>query len=126
MRQEILSFSLKYWKEILLVLLLISSVLKYQYDMMIMRQTHKAAEESLVQQIETLKQIHSDEIEQREEALKQYKERIEKIEIEYNSAKEEIKRITEEERQTFIEDFSQDKDSLADAITQRYGFTYVP
>ena len=58
-----------------------------------MQQTHKAAEESLVQQIETLKQIHSDEIEQREEALKKYKERIKEIEIDYNYAKQEIERI---------------------------------
>lgn len=91
-----------------------------------MRDSHAAAEQAMMEQIEGLKQIHADEIAEREKALQEYKERVFEIEERYINAQDEIERLSQEERQEFVKDFSQNKQNLIDAITQRYGFTYVP
>lgn len=91
-----------------------------------MRDSHAAAEQAMMEQIEGLKQIHADEIAEREKALQKYKEKIIEIEERYINAQDEIERLSLEERQEFVKDFSQNKQNLIDAITQRYGFTYVP
>ena len=116
----------KYWKEILLVLLLVGFMLKSKYEANQMRLAHKVVEQALQNEINNLKQIHSREIEQREVALEEYKERIRILEEDYNEAQEEIARLREKQKEEFVIDFSQDKDALAQAIIARYGFTYVP
>ncbi len=55
-----LSFVKKYWKEILLSLLLIFLVLKSRHDINQMRLTHDASEQALMEQIDGLKPIHAD------------------------------------------------------------------
>lgn len=116
----------KYWKEILLVLLLVGLVLKSKHEANQMRLAHEVVEQALQSEINNLKQIHSREIEQREVALEEYKERIRILEEDYNEAQEEIARLREKQKEEFVIDFSQDKDALAQAIIARYGFTYVP
>lgn len=116
----------KYWKEILLVLLLVGLVLKSKHEANQMRLAHEVVEQALQNEINNLKQIHSREIEQREVALEEYKERIRILEEDYNEAQEEIARLREKQKEEFVIDFSQDKDALAQAIIARYGFTYVP
>jgi len=123
---QVFSILKKYWKEILLSLLLIFLVLKSKHDIKQMRDSHAAAEQAMMEQIEGLKQIHADEIAEREKALQEYKERVIEIEERYINAQDEIERLSQEERQEFVKDFSQNKQNLIDAITQRYGFTYVP
>ena len=91
-----------------------------------MRDSHAAAELAMMEQIEGLKQIHADEIAEREKALQEYKERVVEIEERYINAQGEIERLSQEERQEFVKDISLNKQNLIDAITQRYGFTYVP
>lgn len=123
---QVFSTLRKYWKEILLCLFLVSLVLKYSHDINQMRNSHAAAEQAMMEQIEGLKQIHADEIAEREKALREYKKRIAEIEKKYISAQDEIERLSQKERQEFVRDFSHNKQNLIDAITQRYGFTYVP
>ena len=101
-------------------------MLKSKHDINQMRASHDAAEQAMMQQIEGLKQIHADEIAEREKALQEYKERVVEIEERYINAQDEIERLSQEERQEFVKDFSLNKQNLIDAITQRYGFTYVP
>ena len=123
---QYLNFLKKYWKEILLVLLLVGLVLKSKHEANQMRLAHEVVEQALQNEINNLKQIHSREIEQREVALEEYKERIRILEEDYNEAQEEIARLREKQKEEFVIDFSQDKDALAQAIIARYGFTYVP
>jgi hypothetical protein len=101
-------------------------MLKSKHDINQMRDSHDAAEQAMMQQIEGLKQIHADEIAEREKALQEYKERVIEIEEKYINAQDEIEKLSQEERQEFVRDFSLNKQNLIDAITQRYGFTYVP
>lgn len=123
---QYLNFLKKYWKVILLVLLLVGLVLKSKHEANQMRLAHEVVEQALQNEINSLKQIHSREIEQREVALEEYKERIKILEEDYNEAQEEIARLREKQKEEFVIDFSQDKDALAQAIIARYGFTYVP
>tara|TARA_R110002126_G_scaffold4543_3_gene23997 strand:- start:2564 stop:2941 length:378 start_codon:yes stop_codon:yes gene_type:complete len=123
---QIFNIFKKHWKEILLSLLLMFLMLKSKHDINQMRDSHDAAEQAMMQQIEGLKQIHADEIAEREKALQEYKERVIEIEERYINAQDEIEKLSQEERQEFVRDFSLNKQNLIDAITQRYGFTYVP
>jgi TolA-binding protein len=116
----------KYWKEIFLVALLVGFVLKSKHEANLVRLAHTATEQALQNEIEMLKSIHADEIEQREKALEEYKESMRVLTEEYERALEEISRLRSEQKEQYIEDFSQDKDALAEAIMIRYGFTYVP
>ena len=123
---EYLCFIKKHWKEILLILLLVGFVLRSKHEANQLRLAHSATEAALQEEIEMLKSIHADEIEQREKALKEYKERLKILEREYEEAQQEIIRLRQEQKEEYIRDFSQDKDALAEAIMIRYGFTYVP
>lgn len=116
----------KYWKEILLSLLLIFLVLKSRHDINQMRRTHDAAEQALMEQIDGLKQIHADELAARERALQEYKDRVVEIEEKYINAQGEIEKLSKQQTEEFVRDFSEDKQSLIDALTTKYGFTYVP
>ena len=91
-----------------------------------MRLTHDAAEQALMEQIEGLKQIHADELAARERALQEYKDRVAEIEEKYINAQDEIEKLSEEQTEEFVRDFSENKQSLIDALTTKYGFTYVP
>ena len=123
---EYLRFIKKHWKEILLILLLVGFVLRSKHEANQVRLAHSATEAALQEEIEMLKSIHADEIEQREKALEEYKESMRVLAEEYRRALEEISRLRSEQKEQYIEDFSQDKDALAEAIMIRYGFTYVP
>ena len=63
-----------------------------------MRDSHAAAEQAMMEQIEGLKQIHADEIAEREKALQEYKERVVEIEERYINAQDEIERLSQEDQ----------------------------
>jgi predicted nucleic acid-binding protein len=122
----IFSLLKKHWKEILLVSLICLLFLKGRHDAAMVKQGHDQIEQTLVQEIESLKQAHTKELEQRDEALSEYLSKIEEIEGKYTAATEKIKELSEVEKEKHIQNFSQDQSSLADSIRTQYGFTHVP
>ena len=83
MKEKIIAFCLRYWKEIALVILLLVVFAKSQYDMRNIIKAHEVSQNSLKTQLQELQGIHADELQQRDEALEKYKQRNEELEEKY-------------------------------------------
>lgn len=125
MKERILSFCLKYWKEIGLVILLLVVFGKSQYDMRNIIKAHETSEQSLRTQIETLRSLHSEELRIRDEAIERYQKDIKEIEEKYKNRLDEIEGLTEVEIDVIIKEFKEDKELLAERFVETYGFKYV-
>tara|TARA_R100001460_G_scaffold60583_1_gene100645 strand:- start:772 stop:1152 length:381 start_codon:yes stop_codon:yes gene_type:complete len=125
MKEKILAFCLKHWKEIGLVLLLLVVFGKSQYDMRNIIKAHETSEQSLRTQIETLRSLHSEELRIRDEAIERYQRDIEDLEERYKDRLDEIENLTEVEIDVIIKEFKEDKDLLAERFVETYGFKYV-
>jgi len=124
-KQKILAFCLKHWKEIGLVLLLLVVFGKSQYDMRNVIKAHEVSEQSLKTQIETLQSLHADELELRDEALERYRRDIEELEQQYEERQAEIANLTRAEKEVIIKEFKQDKALIAQRFIETYGLNYV-
>ena len=125
MKEKILAFCLKHWKEIGLVLLLLVVFGKSQYDMRNVIKAHEVSEQSLKTQIETLQSLHADELELRDEALERYRRDIEELEQQYEERQAEIANLTRAEKEVIIKEFKQDKALIAQRFIETYGLRYV-
>jgi hypothetical protein len=124
-KQKVLSFCLKHWKEIGLVLLLLVVFSKSQYDVRNIIKAHEISEQSLRNQIATLQSLHTEELELRDQALERYRIEIEELELEYKARQEEIKDLTRIEKEIIIREFKQDKALIIQRFEETYGLRYV-
>lgn len=126
MKEKILAFCLRHWKEIALVILLLVVFAKSQYDMRNIIKAHEVSQNSLKTQLEQLQGIHADELQQRDEALEKYKQRNEELEEKYQDALTDLSVEIDKRKKNVIRRYRDDKESLIKQIENTYGFTYVP
>jgi Sec-independent protein translocase protein TatA len=126
MKEKILAFCLKHWKEIGLILLLLVVFGKSQYDMRNIIRAHEASQNSLKTQLQQLQGIHADELQQRDEALEKYKQRNEELEEKYQDALTDLSVEIDKRKKNVIRRYRDDKESLIKQIEDTYGLTYVP
>lgn len=125
MKQEILAFCLKHWKEIGLVLLLLVVFGKSQYDMRSIIKAHEISEQSMRTQIENLKSFHAKELELRDEAIEKYQAELAALEEQYEIRLSEIENLTKAEKAVIIREFTEDKEALIQRFIETYGLYYV-
>ena len=125
MKQKILAFCLKHWKEIGLVLLLLVVFGKSQYDMRSIIKAHEISEQSMRTQIENLKSFHAKELELRDEAIEKYQAELEALEEQYEIRLSEIENLTKAEKEVIIREFTEDKEALIQRFIDTYGLYYV-
>jgi hypothetical protein len=129
---KVLAFIKKNWKEITIIILLLTVIGKMRYDYKQLEATYETSQESLQNQIEGLQAIHAEELQKKEDALRVYRDSMETLEREYLKEKENIKVITEEkivEIEVEIDNrkqFTENKQELADKIEDAFGFQHVP
>ena len=126
MKQKILAFCLKHWKEIGFVLLLLVVFGKSQYDVRNIIKAYEVSQQSLKTQIEELQGIHAEELQQRDEALEEYRIRNEKLEMRYQDALIDLSNEIDKKKDRVIRNYREDKEALIVQIEDIYGFTYVP
>jgi hypothetical protein len=124
-KQKILAFCLKHWKEIGLVLLLLVVFGKSQYDMRSIIKAHEISEQSMRTQIENLKSFHAKELELRDEAIEKYQAELEALEEQYEIRLSEIESLTKAEKAVIIREFTEDKEALIQRFIETYGLYYV-
>jgi hypothetical protein len=124
-KQKILAFCLKHWKEIGLVLLLLVVFGKSQYDMRSIIKAHEISEQSMRTQIENLKSFHAKELELRDEAIEKYQAELEALEEQYEIRLSEIENLTKAEKAVIIREFTEDKEALIQRFIETYGLYYV-
>jgi hypothetical protein len=124
-KEKILAFCLKHWKEIGLVLLLLVVFGKSQYDMRNIIKAHEISEQSMRTQIENLKSFHAKELELRDEAIEKYQAELQALEEQYEIRLVEIETLTKEEKAIIIKEFTEDKEALIQRFIDTYGLYYV-
>ena len=129
---KVLAFVKRNWKEITIIILLLTVIGKMRYDYRQLELTYETSQESLQNQIEGLQAIHAEELQKKEDALRVYRDSMETLEREYLKEKDNLKVIVEEkivEIEIEIDNrkqFTENKQELADKVEGAFGFQYVP
>ena len=125
-KQRILDFVLKNWKAILIVLLLAVIALKNNRDYKLMQTAYDTQIESHRAQIDGLKEIHKQEIEEKRQLMENYMDSIAEIEEEYENALEMIDQLREDKKGEYRNKFNHDREQLIKDIETKFGIQYAP
>ena len=129
---KVLGLAKKNWKEIIIIILLLTVIGKMHYDYRQLETAYETSQESLQNQIEGLQDIHAEELQRKEQALQNYREALDLLEREYEKERGEITIVVDErivEIETIIDNrkqFTENKEELAEQVTDTFGFQYVP
>ena len=124
-KKRILEFALKNWKAILIVVLLLVVVLKTRYDYHLMQTVYQTRIDSTEAQIEGLKDIHEQEIHEKQLLMESYLEEIASLEREYEVTLQELDEERERKTREYVRKFSEDKEGLINDIETTLGLEYV-
>ncbi len=129
---KVLGFAKKNWKEITIIILLLTVIGKMRYDYKQLEGAYQTSQQSLQTQIEGLQEIHAEELERKEHALQTYRDALELLDRQYEEDRAEVEVVVEEriiEIETTIDNrrqFTENKEELAEQVTDTFGFQYVP
>ena len=129
---KVLGLIKKNWKEITIIVLLLAVIGKMRYDYKQLENTYEASQQSLQNQIEGLQEIHAEEIQRKEQALQTYREALDLLEAQYEEDRVKVEVAVEErivEIETAIDNrrqFTENREELAEQVTDTFGFQYVP
>ena len=121
----ILQFALKNWKEIAVVLSLLTVSIKTHMDYRALNKAYEISQEETKERIEALQYIHSEELARRDQALNTYKKALREIRKEYESSQKELDQEKQKRIEKYERLFSQDKEILSDEIVNTFNFQYV-
>ena len=125
-KKQILEFALKNWKAILIVLLFAVIAMKNQRDYALMQKAYETQADSHKAQIDGLKEIHKQEIREKQKLMEEHMESIAAIEEEYEDALEMIDQLREDKKGQYRNKFNQDREQLILDIEKRFGIQYAP
>ena len=117
---------LKNWKALLIVLLFGIVAAKSQYDYHLMQKAYQAQADSVQAQIDGLKQIHKEELRQKQKLMESHLESIAAIEEDYEDALQMIEELRQDKKGEYKNKFNQDRELLIKDIEQKFGIEYVP
>ena len=129
---KVVGFAKKNWKEVTIIILLLAVIGKMRYDYKQLENTYVASQQSLQTQIDGLQDIHAEELQRKEQALRTYREALDLLEREYEQDRAKVEVVVEErivEIETTIDNrrqFTENKEELAEQVTDTFGFQYVP
>ena len=124
-KKQILEFALKNWKAILIVLLLLVVVLKTRYDYHMMENAYQTQIESSKAQIEGLKEIHKQEIQEKQLLMESFLESMANIEEDYERTLAELEAERNKKTREYARKFTEDKKGLIKDIETTLGIEYV-
>mgnify|MGYP001196229234 CR=1 FL=1 len=129
---KVFDIAKKNWKEITIIVLLLTVIGKMRYDYRQLENAYEASQQSLQNQIDGLQEIHAEELERKEQALQNYRDALDLLERQYEEERGKIEIVVEErivEIETTIDNrkqFTENKEELAEQVTDTFGFQYVP
>jgi|TARA_R110000824_G_scaffold11540_4_gene50400 hypothetical protein len=126
LKKQILEFALKYWKEILVILMAAVVILKMNHDYYLMQTSYETRIESAQAQIEGLKEIHKKELQEKQILMESFLQSMAAIEDEYSKAQIELDELQRKKKQDYTKKFRQDKKQLIKDIETTFGIQYVP
>ena len=125
-KKQIIQFALKNWKAILIVVLSAVIAMKSRYDYGLMQKAYETQADSHQAQIDGLKEIHKQEIREKQKLMESHLESIAAIEQDYENALEMIEQLREDKAGKYRNRFNNDREQLIRDIEARFGIEYVP
>ena len=125
-KKIILEFVLKNWKVLLIVTLIILFAMKNRNDYKLMQQAYETQAESHQAQIEGLKEIHKQELREKQLLMESHLQSIAAIEEDYEDALEMIEQLRRDKKGQYENKFNNDREQLIKDIEQKFGIEYVP
>tara|TARA_R100000900_G_scaffold109802_1_gene85384 strand:+ start:2835 stop:3221 length:387 start_codon:yes stop_codon:yes gene_type:complete len=125
-KTKIVTFVVSHWKELLILLLALIVFGKMKHDYRLMQKTYKTQIESARSQIEGLKEIHKQEIREKQLLMEEHLESMANIEEDYEKALEMIENIREDKKGKYTNKFNQDREELIKDIETKFGIQYAP
>ena len=125
LKKKAIEFALKNWKAILIVLLLLTVVLKTRYDYHLMEDAYQTRIDSTEAQIEGLKDIHEQEMRDKQLLMESYLEEIASLEREYEITLKELDEEQGRKTREYGRKFSEHKEGLINDIETTLGLKYV-
>ena len=125
-KKQLLEFALKNWKAILIVVLSLVVAMKSRHDYSLMQKAYETQNESHQAQIDGLKEIHKQELREKQKLMEAHLESIAAIEEDYEDALQMIEEIREDKKGKYRNKFNNDREQLIKDIEQTFGIKYVP
>ena len=125
-KKQVIGFAIKNWKAILIVLLFAVVTMKNQRDYALMQKAYETQTDSYKAQIDGLKEIHKQEIREKQKLMEEHMESIAAIEGEYEDALEMIEQLRKDKKGEYRNKFNQDREQLIIDIEERFGIQYAP
>lgn len=125
-KKQLLEFALKNWKAILIVVLSLVVAMKSRHDYSLMQKAYETQNESHQAQIDGLKEIHKQELREKQKLMEAHLESIAAIEEDYEDALQMIEEIREDKKGKYRNKFNNDREQLIKDIEQTFGIQYVP
>ena len=125
-KRQIIDFTLNHWKAILIVLLFAVVAMKNRRDYALMQKAYETQADSHKAQIDGLKEIHKQEIREKQKLMEEHMESIAAIEEEYEDALEMIEQLRNDKKGEYRNKFNQDREQLIIDIEKRFGIQYAP
>ena len=125
MSEKILPFVKDNWKILLILVLTVALFLSMRKDYRSLEAAFEASKTSYEQQLSALKELHDEEIRQREEAMREYREELERINSRYEDSRAELERRREQDTERVREQFDHEPEEVKQRIIETFGFEYV-
>jgi len=123
--ENIKYFLSRYWREVLIGLLLSAVSASWYYDRSSLIKSFDMATERYEKELATVKESHAREVERQEKALKEYQKKVSEIERDYAAVQDELQDIQDSRVGEIVRLRGDDPDKLAGQIEKAFGFEYV-
>ena len=120
-----LSFTKKYWKELLIFFCVLALFAKMRGDYSSLVATFESATESHQEQMDKVKEIHEQELVARDELIKRYSERLVDLELEHTEDKEALLEEYAKRKKAYVIAFGENGEGLKKDIEDYLGLEYV-
>tara|TARA_B100001063_G_scaffold121716_1_gene113654 strand:+ start:94 stop:495 length:402 start_codon:yes stop_codon:yes gene_type:complete len=120
-----LSFTKKYWKELLIFFCVLALFAKMRGDYSSLVATFESATESHQEQMDKVKEIHQQELIARDELIKRYSERLVDLELKHADDKEALLEEYAKRKKAYVIAFGENGEGLKKDIEDYLGLEYV-
>ena len=120
-----LSFTKKYWKELLIFFCVIALFAKMRGDYSSLVATFDSANKSHQEQMDKVKDIHEQELLARDELVKRYSERLIELELEHSDDKVALLKEYTKRKEAYVVAFGENGEGLKKDIENYLGIEYV-
>tara|TARA_R110002020_G_scaffold159298_2_gene343014 strand:- start:152 stop:529 length:378 start_codon:yes stop_codon:yes gene_type:complete len=120
-----ISFATKYWKEILIGLLLLTVSASWYYDRSSLIKAMDSATSRYEQELVLLRESHAREIERKEELVREHEEKIQQLQVVFDENQQEIEELKSDRIVEVATLRRTNPEVVAEQIQSAFGFDHV-